>query len=282
MIDCRVDWTLRGRGREETLKEETIRIHSIKFQGIKYPSLKTNINMYRDIINELRRVLRESIDPKTLQSSDRFFKQGEQAKVYGVRMYEIGKIAKEFYKEVRGLPKVEIFALCETLWQSGYFEEAVVACECAYSLRTQYEPEDFEVFEYWLSSYVDNWASCDTLCNHTIGTFVEQYPQYLSRLKAWTASENRWMRRGAAVTLIIPARKGLFYQDILEIATTLLHDRDDLVQKGYGWMLKAASDSYQGKVFDFVIHHKATMPRTALRYAIEKMPAEMRKEAMKK
>lgn len=52
---------------------------------------------------------------------------------------------------------------------------AVVACECAYLLRKQYEPEDFEVFGHLLSAYVDNWASYDTLCNHTIDTFVMQY-----------------------------------------------------------------------------------------------------------
>lgn len=235
-----------------------------------------------NIIDALRQILRESIDPKTARSSDRFFKPGEQAKVYGVRMYEVGKIAKTFYKEVSALSKTEIFSLCEILWQSGYLEEAVVACECAYSLRKQYEPTDFKVFEHWLSAYVDNWASCDTLCNHTIGTFVEQYPQYLSHLKTWTGSENRWMRRGAGVTLIIPARKGLFFNDILEIATTLLHDHDDMVRKGYGWMLKAASEARRDDVFGFVLRHKATMPRTALRYAIEKMPADMRTEAMKK
>lgn len=222
--------------------------------------------MPENVIREVRRTLRESIDTKAVQTSDRFFKPGEQAKVYGVRMHEVGKIAKEFYKEICALPKKEIFELCEELWQSGYLEEAVAACECAYSLRKQYEPEDFEVFEHWLSANVDNWASCDTLCNHTIGTFVEQYPQYLSRLKAWAASENRWMRRGAAVTLIIPARKGLFFDDILEIATTLLHDPDDMVRKGYGWMLKAASEAYRKEVFDFVICHKATMP--GRRYAM--------------
>ena len=238
--------------------------------------------MSENIIQQVRQTLRDCIDPKSLQSSDHFFKPGEQAKVYGVRMAEVSKIAKEFYKTVSHRSKADTFALCEELWQSGYLEEAVVACECAYSLRKQYEPDDFEVFERWLSLYVDNWASCDTLCNHTIGTFVEQYPHFLSRLKAWTISENRWMRRGAAVTLIIPARKGLFFEDIIEITTTLLHDRDDLVQKGYGWMLKAASEAYRKEVFDFVVHHKATMPRTALRYAIEKMPADMRAEAMKK
>jgi 3-methyladenine DNA glycosylase AlkD len=55
-----------------------------------------------------------------------------------------------------------------------------------------------------------------------------------------------------------------------------------MVQKGYGWMLKAASETHQKEVFDFVMKNKSAMPRTSLRYAIEKMPAEMKAKAMKK
>lgn len=234
------------------------------------------------IIELVRKRLTESINAKALASSSHFFKEGEQTKVYGVRMGEISRIAKESWKEVKDKSKTDIFGFCEQLWQSGFLEEAVVACEWAYRLRGNYVPEDFEVFEHWQESYVDNWASCDTLRNHTIGTFVEMYPKYIVRLKKWTKSDNRWMRRGAAVTLIIPARRGLFLNDILEIASTMMHDKDDMVQKGYGWMLKAASEAYCDRIFDFVIEHRATMPRTAFRYAIEKMPKEMRAEAMKK
>ena len=108
------------------------------------------------------------------------------------------------------------------------------------------------------------------------------YPKLASRLKEWAASDNRWVKRAAAVTLIIPAHKGLFLKDIFEIADTLLLDTDDLVQKGYGWMLKAASEAHQKAVFDYVISKKAIMPRTSLRYAIEKMPAALKTEAMKK
>lgn len=95
------------------------------------------------MIHLLRQILKDSIDPKTLQSSDRFFKPGEQAKVYGIKMTDVTKIAKEFYKEIDGQPKTQIFELCEQLWQSGYLEEAVIACEWAYSLRKEYAPEDF-------------------------------------------------------------------------------------------------------------------------------------------
>jgi 3-methyladenine DNA glycosylase AlkD len=115
-----------------------------------------------------------------------------------------------------------------------------------------------------------------------VGEFVEMFPEYLRELKRFAKSGNRWKRRAAAVTLIIPARKGKFLRDILEIAGILLTDKDDLVQKGYGWMLKAASQYDQMAVFDYVMANKRQMPRTALRYAIEKLPDEMKKQAMSK
>jgi 3-methyladenine DNA glycosylase AlkD len=140
----------------------------------------------------------------------------------------------------------------------------------------------FKVFERWVNDYVSNWASCDTLSNHSIGEFIEMYPDYLKNLKDFAKSENRWMRRASAVTLILPARKGKFLHDIFDIADILLTDKDDLVQKGYGWMLKAASKAHQQEVFEYVIRNKAIMPRTSLRYAIEKMPKDMKAKAMEK
>jgi len=228
----------------------------------------------------LRRSLQENSDPLTQASSKRFFK--EVVKTYGVKTAQVGKIAKEYFQEIKTSSKKEIFALCDELWNSGYMEESFIACDWAYRLRQQFEPADFSRFETWVNTGVTNWASCDTLCNHTIGTFIEMYPEYLGELKSWAVSKNRWMRRAAAVTLIIPARQGKFLADILEIADILLLDADDLVQKGYGWMLKAASQAHEEEVLAYVLHHKATMPRTALRYAIEKMSAAHKLEAMKK
>jgi len=98
----------------------------------------------------------------------------------------------------------------------------------------------------------------------------------------WTTSKNRWVKRASSVSLIIPARKGLFKKEIFEIADNLLLDTDDMVQKGYGWMLKSLADVYEDEVFQYVLEKKSVMPRTALRYAIEKMPANKRKQAMKK
>jgi 3-methyladenine DNA glycosylase AlkD len=161
-------------------------------------------------------------------------------------------------------------------------EECFVACNWSYNTHKEYELTEFGIFEKWVNNYINNWATCDTLCNHTVGTLIEMYPELIIGLKRWARSENRWVKRASAVSLIVPVRKGLFLKDVFEIAETLLHDTDDMVQKGYGWMLKVASQKHQKEVYDFVLQRKADMPRTALRYAIEKMPVEMKREAMKK
>ncbi|MFT3738281.1 MAG: DNA alkylation repair protein [Breznakibacter sp.] len=233
-----------------------------------------------NLIIEIREELKLNTDEKTQASGQNYFK--EKINSYGVKVPTVHKISKDFYKRLEGHDKEEVFALCEILWQSGYIEESFVACNWSYWVHAQYVAEDIRVFERWIDRYVGNWASCDTLCNHTVGTFVEMYPEHLAKLKHFAKSDNRWMRRAAAVTLIIPARRGKFLDDILEIADILLLDGDDLVQKGYGWMLKAASESNQPAIFEYVMKNKSTMPRTALRYAIEKMPKEMKMAAMAK
>ncbi|RIJ47691.1 DNA alkylation repair protein [Maribellus luteus] len=233
-----------------------------------------------EIINRVRERLLQSTDENTQKNSQRFFK--ETIRFYGVKTAVVQKISKECFADIKHLPKAEIFALNETLWQSGMIEESFIACNWTYALRKQFQPDDFKLFRHWVDSYISNWASCDTFCNHSLAEFMEMYPDYVQELKTFTQSENRWMRRAAAVTFIIPARKGRFHTDIFEIADLLLLDTDDLVQKGYGWMLKAASQYDQQRVFEYVMQKKAVMPRTALRYAIEKMPRELRQEAMKK
>jgi 3-methyladenine DNA glycosylase AlkD len=236
--------------------------------------------MKTEVLTAIREELAQSADEKTRVGGKRFFK--EEVKFYGVESAVVRKIAEKYFKEIKSKDKKEIFSLCEKLLESNFGEEAAVAFEWAYSLRKEYEPADFQVFERWVQEYVDNWAKCDTLCNHALGSFIELYPEYVKNLKDWAKSDNRWLRRASAVTLILPARKGMFLEDVLEISDILLKDRDDLVQKGYGWMLKEASKKHQEEVYDYIMKRKGEMPRTALRYALEKMPENLRRKAMER
>jgi 3-methyladenine DNA glycosylase AlkD len=232
------------------------------------------------LLPALQQDLLSHADDTARQGLQRFFR--EEVRGYGVPSARVGKIAKEYFEHIRSRKKEEIWELCESLLATDYIEDAFIAFDWAYRIRARYTREDLDVFEHWIDRYINNWAKCDTLCNHAVGTFLEKFPACIQRIMAWTASENRWFRRAAAVSLILPARKGLFLAEILEIADRLLVDQDDLVQKGYGWMLKEAGKRHQGEVFGFVMKHKREMPRTALRYAIEKMPPEIKRQAMEK
>ena len=236
----------------------------------------------KTLLQTLRNTLKEHADPQVQQTGKRFFKPDEHITSYGVSTKTLKIISDQFYQQIANPSKKEIFALCEQLWQSSLLEEAFIACFWSNKVHKQYESEDIDIFYHWLAQYVDNWASCDTLCNHNIGDFLQMYPEKINELKSWAKQNNRWIKRGAAVSLIIPARKGLFLENIFEITEILITDTDDLVQKGYGWMLKAASESHPKTVFDYLLTKKKTMPRTAFRYALEKMPEDWRKEAMKK
>lgn len=230
------------------------------------------------VIPEIRRELKQNIDSR--YNANMGFK--EEVHFYGVRIPIVRKISQRYFEEVKDLEKNEIFSICEKLFQSGYFEEATIALDWAFRLKRHYEKSDFKIFESWLKKYVSNWAECDDFCCHAFGYFIFQFPGFLPRLKLWARSRNRWMRRASAVIMIYSIRREKYLDVVFEIADALLMDKDDLVQKGYGWMLKEASKRYQAEIFDYVMRHKDRMPRTALRYAIERFPERLRKKAMEK
>jgi 3-methyladenine DNA glycosylase AlkD len=232
------------------------------------------------VIERIRQELKAHADPEIRKTSQRFFK--EEISCYGMKTAAVIALARKYWKVVKERPKTEIFALCEELYQSGYMEESFIVSNWAHALSGRYEREDMDIFRRWIDKYITNWASCDGFCNHTMGDFIDQYPEYVDELKQWTRSENRWMRRAAAVSLIIPAKHGKFLQESLAIADLLLTDGDDMVQKGYGWLLKETSREHTIEVLTYVMRNKRVMPRTALRYAIELMPKDMKAEAMKK
>ncbi len=228
--------------------------------------------------HKIQSKLSEKVSVEHRKSQLRFFK--ESVDIIGVKSGDVSKIAKEIYNSLPDKDKLFIMSVCEKLFSSKILEESFIACSWAYNLRKEFVKDDFPTFERWIENYITNWAACDTFCNHTMGSFIDYYPEHIEELKRWTKSGNRWVRRAAAVSLIIPVKEGRFKDEVFEIADLLLDDKEDMVQKGYGWLLKVCSHNYRDEVFEFVQKRKHIMPRIALRYAIEKMPPEMKKLAM--
>jgi 3-methyladenine DNA glycosylase AlkD len=232
------------------------------------------------ILQDVRKELRDNASEQHRQSIQRFFKK--EVKLLGVKTPVFRKITKKYFPAIQDRPKQEIFSLCEELLESGFMEERGVAFDWAFRLRDKFEKKDFTILESWLKKYVTNWAACDSLCCRALGHFIYIFPEYFTKVKKWAVSRNRWFRRGAAVVLIYSIEKKESLIPVFEIADILLLDEDDMVQKGYGWMLKVASDHEPKKVFEYVMKNKKEMPRTALRYAIEKLSPDLKKQAMAK
>ncbi len=232
------------------------------------------------LLKLVRKNLKKYIDVEYRDGERKFFK--EPVKNYGVRMPNRRKVAQELYKQTINLTKDELFKVCEKLLASGYSEEATVAIAWVYKRKKEFEKKDFEIFKRWVKKYLDNWAKIDDFCTHSLGFLIDQYPELSKQMIEWAKSKNRWVKRAAAVTYIYPVNKPKPISWILRTAKALLMDPDDMVQKGYGWMLKEASKHHQKQVFELVYKNKDKMPRTALRYAIELMPKTLKAKAMEK
>lgn len=206
----------------------------------------------------------------------------EMPELYGIATPIVRQLSSEFFQKVKKKPKQEILRLCNELLRSGLSEERTIAFDWAFKLRRIYEKPDFKLLESWLMKHVHGWGACDDLCTHALGAFIYQFPEFIQDTREWTKSKNRWVRRASAVCLIYSVRRKEHLGDIFETADALLTDHDTMVRKGYGWMLKEASNHYPKEVFDYVMKNRRGMPRTALRYAIEKLSPEHRIEAMKR
>ena len=232
------------------------------------------------IIKQIKQKLKKYIDPEYCEGERRFFKGA--IKNFGVRLPNRRKIAAKFWPEVKKFNKADLFKLAEKMFNEGYNELTTIAGSWIWRRREKFQPEDFKNFQRWVDKYFDNWVKIDDFCTHSLSYLINKYPKLATQLLTWTKSQNRWVKRAAAVSFIYPfGQRKKYLPVIFKVARKLLTDEDDMVQKGYGWMLKEASNHNQKEVFNFVMKHKAKMPRTALRYAIEKLPTRLRLKAMK-
>jgi 3-methyladenine DNA glycosylase AlkD len=210
------------------------------------------------------------------------FSSTEAIKGLGVRTPAIRAIAKDHFPAVKAIPIEDLLDIADNFLALGTIEHRCIALVWAFRRRKDLQPVHFPRLEHWLGEYVQDWAACDQLCTEVFGDFMKRFPEFAVRTLEWARSENRWMRRAAAVILIPSLRDDArLLTTLFQVAEILLPDRDDLVQKGYGWALKEATEAREKESFAFIMQHRKDMSRTALRYAIEKLSREQKEAAMK-
>lgn len=226
---------------------------------------------------------------KKLQSDDelkkiqRYFKSGEGEygagdKFIGVKMGQLFELAKESGE----MPIREI----EKLMESAIHEAragAVSIMDKASRSKKITESRRKEFYELYMRRHdrINNWDLVDLGCLHMTGSYLFDKPRNI--LYTLARSKNTWERRTAILSTCYFIRQNDL-DDTFKIAEILVKDKEDLVHKATGWMLRFAGDKDRKRLLSFLDQYAATMPRTLLRYAVEKLETKWRDHymAMKK
>lgn len=129
-------------------------------------------------------------------------------------------------------------------------------------------------------SRVSTWADHDALVSFIIGEMIVADPKRLPRVFRWAKSKNRWHRRAAAVALLRGNRRRMFFDEIVRVSEMLLADKDDMVQKGLGWLLREAAKYNREKTVPYLMTIRERAPRLVLRTACETLPTELRTQIL--
>jgi hypothetical protein len=220
--------------------------------------------------------------PARAVKSMRYFKTGagqygEGDVFIGVRMGPIFSLAKEFV----GLPISEIEKLLGSPIHEIRMGGMCIMDIEARSKRTPIERRR-ELYNLYLRCHarINNWDLVDRAAPHVIGKYLFDYNKPRKVLYRLARSRSMWERRTAMVSTFYLIEHGDTV-DALKIAEALLNDEQDLIHKATGWGLRIIGDKDQAKLLGFLEKHAATMPRTALRYALEHLDHKQRAHYLK-
>ena len=172
----------------------------------------------------------------------------------------------------------EAVAFADTLIIDRHLEVKSVGVELLACYRRSFTPPLLQVWKRWLADNCSaNWATTDSICGSLIGPLLLRHPELGARMRIWARNPNMWVRRASIVGLIPRARRGESLDLVYEIARRLHADREDLIQKAVGWTLREAGKTDMPRLERYLRANGAAIPRTTLRYAIERFPERRRR-----
>jgi len=227
---------------------------------------------------EVQKILRASADPEKALGAERYFKTGpgqygEGDKFLGLNVPSVRKIAQS--SNQLALAELQI------LLDSPFHEERLLALMI---LTIQYKKADCikqkDIYNFYLANTqrINNWDLVDVSAQYIIGPYLENKDRSL--LFRLAQSELLWERRIAIIATLFYIRNN-DYQTTLLVAEMLLNDKEDLIHKAVGWMLREVGQRDRPVLEKFLGQYYKRMPRVMLRYAIEHFSAEERYDYLK-
>lgn len=228
----------------------------------------------------IRKKFKALSNPKVAEKAAYYFKTSEGdysegEKFLGLRVPDIRKIAKDNWE----MPMSTIDKFIVSSWHEERLFALIV-------LNLKYKKADTaekkKLFNYAVKHKrrIDNWDLVDVSAPHLFGPYVQEFGKF-EILKKYSQSKNMWERRIAMISTFAYLRNSST-KETYWVAKKLLNDKEDLIHKAVGWLLREAGKRDMKELLKFIDVHGKKMPRTMLRYAIEKLPEQKRKSILKK
>jgi len=243
---------------------------------------QSNRKTVASISREAMAMLKGAADRRVAEQSYAYFKAYDRVAFVGVRAPKVREIEKQIFQTVRrswSLSDSLLFS--DSMIRSRYLEAKAVGILFLSRYVRSCDESFLATIHGWLAEgHCSNWATTDALSTFVMTALLRRHPRLLSILRTWTDSESLWVRRAAAVSLTPLARRGEHLDTAYSIAEALLDDPEDLMHKAVGWLLRECGKTDPRRLVTFLRAQGGRIPRTALRYAIERFTPDLRKRLM--
>jgi 3-methyladenine DNA glycosylase AlkD len=231
------------------------------------------------VAREAKRALARMAQPAGDFDSSRYFRGPGDLGFYNVGTATMRALARSIHAQHKDTWSIdEAMAFADTLIEDRYLEVKAVGIEVVARYRRDFTPRLLPAWKRWLAgNHSANWATTDAICGALIGPLILAHAELGARLRVWARDRNMWVRRASIVGLIPRARRGESLDLVYEIARRLHGDPEDLIQKAVGWTLREAGKTDMARLERYLRTNGAAIPRTTLRYAIERFPEQKRR-----
>jgi len=224
---------------------------------------------------EIRAILTSRGSAEHAKGVQWFFKEDIQSR--GWHTAALRAFARERRREILKEHALEFLVkVADLLFTGRVLEEKIFAILLLEDLTSKMDNRHFLLFESWLDR-ISTWADHDGLVHYLIAPMIAADRKRLPRVFEWGKSPDRWHRRAACVALIQGRQQREYFAQTCRLANSLVHDQDEMVQKGLGWLLRVTAKATPGKTVPYLLKIRARAPRLVLRTACETLsPSQKR------
>jgi 3-methyladenine DNA glycosylase AlkD len=226
----------------------------------------------------IRRALKDGGSSEHAAGVQWFFK--DEIKSHGWYTADLRRAAVHSRREIirdRGIDF--LIDVADELFSGSVLEEKVAAVFLLEKLDREFGDDEFRLFESWLDR-ISSWADHDGLVHSLIAPMIAARSARTKFVFRWAKSKNRWHRRAACVALIRGTRARMFFPEITKLSDSLLADKNDMVQKGLGWLLRETAKYDAKRTVPYLVEIRERAPRLVLRTACETLPASVKKRVL--